>query len=109
MFFSMIGSDQQFYRPVIVGEDVKGYTDSGQTQPVCGQRSTIPAGTPVSAELEADGKMVRVRLLDVMWHWTAPQRCDAVHQEPVWVLRSAVSSDYPPREPAPANPLTQVR
>jgi hypothetical protein len=94
-FFALIGSDEQFYRPVIFGEQVEARADSRTSQPVCGERNTIPVGTPVTAPLEADGNMIRVRLLDVMWHWTPERRCDAIHREPVWVPRSAVTSQYP--------------
>jgi hypothetical protein len=94
-FFALIESDDQFYRPVIAGDNVQAHPDSRTSEPVCGDRNTIPAGTPVTAPLDSEGDMIRVRLLDVMWHWTPEQRCDAIHREPVWIPRSAVTSRYP--------------
>jgi hypothetical protein len=89
-FFALIERDDQFYRPVITGDNVAAYLDPQRSQPACGDRSNIPPGTPVGPTLATAGEMIQVRLLDAMWYWTPPHRCDAVHQEPVWVPRSAV-------------------
>jgi hypothetical protein len=94
-FFSIIGSDQQFYRPVVVGENVMAFLDSAGTEAPCGDRSIIPVGTPVSAPTATEGDFVQVRLLDALWHWLPPRSCDRVHAEPIWVSQSAIDVAFP--------------
>jgi hypothetical protein len=94
-FFAIIGSDQQFYRPVVVGKNVTAFLDSAGTQPACGDRSMIPVGTPVSAPTARRGDFVQVRLLDALWQWLPPRACDPIHAEPIWVAESAIDTDFP--------------
>jgi hypothetical protein len=94
-FFRNIESDEAFYRPVVVeGEHIAALDFEGK-RPVCGESSTVPAGTPVSAPLETREGRVRVRLLDALWQWTGPQRCDAVHTQAVWIDAAAIGTNYP--------------
>ena len=95
-FFDAIGSDESFYRPVVVTSDTLPYADASRATPVCPARGAIPAGTPVSNPVQTDGQMTQVTLLDVMWHWAPPVKCPAVHQSAVWINSSAVSRNYPP-------------
>jgi hypothetical protein len=36
-------------------------------------------------------------ILDVMWHWTAPHACNAVHAARVWIPAAAIGANYPAR------------
>lgn len=56
----------------------------------------VPAGTPVDL-LATEGDMAQVTLLDVHWTWAPPRDCPAVRTGQVWIERSAVGTDYPPR------------
>jgi hypothetical protein len=94
-FFTLIAKDATFYQDVIATGSVQAHLDSGGTEPACGDNSAIPVGTPVTAPLAREGEMALVRVLDALWHWTPPQLCDAIHRQPVWVPRSAVTSNYP--------------
>ena len=94
-FFAMIASDQRFYMPVVVGDNVEAFLTSAATQKACGARSAVPAGTLASAPIEREGNMVRVRLLDVLWHWAPPRPCDLIHRQPVWLARSAIDTAFP--------------
>jgi hypothetical protein len=100
-FFEAIGSDEAFYRPVVVAPKTLPYADSAKTKPVCAARGAIPVGTTVSEPVETDGSMMKVMLLDTQWHWAPPTKCDAVHTAPVWVDSTAVSPDYPPASVKP--------
>jgi hypothetical protein len=89
-------SDEAFYRPVVVGDGHEAYADAGRIQPACGgARTVVPAGTPVGAALESRGGMVRVRVLDALWRWTADSRCDRIHRESIWIDASAIDADFP--------------
>lgn len=94
-FFEAIRSDERFYLPVIAGTHATIWADAERTQPACGARSTAPIGTAVSEPLETRGNMVRVVVLDALWHWAPPNRCDAVHKDAVWVASNAISREYP--------------
>jgi hypothetical protein len=94
-FFDAIRSDRRFYRPVVAVGNVPAHLDSALTQAACGDRSTIPIGTPVGDPLAEHGGLVQVRVLDALWNWTPPQRCDAIHQQPVWIPRAAIDTNYP--------------
>ncbi len=95
-FYRDIESDDAFYAPVVVrGTTI--YRDADKTTPACGEHSTAPPGTLVGRTLETAGDMIKVPVLDVQWRWAPPIKCDAVHRGPVWLDRSAVGTDYPPR------------
>ena len=96
-FFNAIGTDAAFYAPVVMRQGTTVYSDSAGTHPACGRSSDAPVGTPVSAPLKSDGHMVQVALLDALWRWAPPNRCDAIHSGPVWIDKSAIGTDYPPR------------
>jgi hypothetical protein len=55
----------------------------------------VPVGTPVGEPLERQGDLVRVRLLDALWHWTPPAECKVIHQQPVWIPAAAVDTNFP--------------
>jgi len=95
-FFAAIGSDEAFYRPAVVVEGVKAYTDAGRTTPVCTAMGPVPVGTVVSDPAETTDRMMRVALLDTKWNWATPKPCAAIHRGLVWIQRDAVSRDYPP-------------
>jgi len=94
-FFSAIESDQAFYRPVVVAKGTAAFADAGGGSVVCSTAGTIPVGTPVSQPLEKSGARIKVWLLDALWRWAPPIKCDAVHNGPVWIDASAVGTDYP--------------
>jgi hypothetical protein len=94
-FFAVIEDESSFYRPVVATPNTAAYLDPRGTRPACGESSTIPIGTPVTEPLDTESGMVKVRLLDVMWQWAPPARCDAVHRDPVWVASSAIEANYP--------------
>jgi hypothetical protein len=96
-FFAAIGTDPAFYAPVVTRTGTTVYSDSAGTQPACGRSSDTPVGTPVSAPLKSDGRLVQVALLDALWRWAPPNRCGAVHSGPVWIEKSAIGTDYPAR------------
>ena len=96
-FFEAIGSDEQFYAPVVVRAGERIYLDAKQTRPACPRDTVAPIGTLVSRPLETEGDMVKVALLDVQWRWAQSGRCDAVHRQPVWIDKNAIGTDYPPK------------
>jgi hypothetical protein len=94
-FYTQIESDEQFYRPVVRSAQIKVYAAAdGAT--VCGNRSVVPVGTPVSRPLQRAGNRVQVMVLDVLWHWTSPEPCDAIRRGPVWIDAGAIGTDFPP-------------
>ena len=95
-FYRAIGTDQAFYRPVVAAAGTRVYTGADGTREVCGAGDTLPVGTPVN-ELRRSGELAQVMLLDVMWHWTSPHGCDAVHRQPVWIPAAAISANFPAR------------
>lgn len=96
-FFNAIGTDAAFYSPVVMRSGTTVYLDSAGARPACGRSSDAPVGTPVSAPLEREGRMVQVALLDALWRWAPPNRCDAIHSGPVWIDKTAIGTDYPAR------------
>jgi hypothetical protein len=93
-FFAAIGSDEAFYRPVVVTPGAKLYADENRV-PLCPSRGTIPVGTPVSEPLQTKGNVIQVVILDALWHWGSSSRCPAVQKRPVWIDADVVSRDYP--------------
>jgi len=92
-FFSIIKDDSAFYRPVVVASDARLYTSAGRTQTVCGE-GWVPKGTAVRP-LETQGDMMRVTVLDVLWHWAPPVWCIPVQSGSVWVPANSVSTGFP--------------
>lgn len=97
-FFQEIGSDEHFYRPVVVRPNTTVKTKPDPAAPgVCAGRGPVPIGTPVSEPIEARGSMKRVHMLDALWHWAPPAKCAPVQSGSVWIEAAAVSRDYPAR------------
>jgi hypothetical protein len=94
-FYTAIGSDDAFYRPVITVKGATAFADAVGNAPVCVNNSVIPVGTPVSEPIEQHGQRVKVSILDALWNWAPPIKCDAIHNGAVWVEASAISTDYP--------------
>lgn len=94
-FYDAIESDEAFYVPVVIREGTRAFSDSAGTQPVCGNLSTIPVGTPVSQPLGRDGNMVQIVLLDALWRWAPPVRCETVQNSSVWIATDAIDANYP--------------
>jgi hypothetical protein len=94
-FFSIIGDESRFYSPVVVDPDARITLDAAGRMPACGT-GEIPAGTPVGQPLATAGAMMRVVVLDALWHWAPPAKCEAVHSGSVWLRTAAVSTNYPP-------------
>jgi hypothetical protein len=95
-FYAQIERDDEFYRPVVRMPHAQAYAtaDGGA---VCGTRSVVPVGTPVSDPLQRAGERVQVMLLDAFWHWTATATCEAIRRGPVWIDANAIGADFPPR------------
>jgi len=93
-FYGAIESDEAFYRPVVATAGAKIYANPNGVV-VCPAAGAIPIGTPVSQPLEKNGAMIQVHVLDALWHWAPPAKCDAVRQGPVWINADVVSADYP--------------
>jgi hypothetical protein len=93
-FFNAIADDESFYRPVVTAKDVRIYLDAAGTTEACGAGDVVLPGTPVN-ELQRSGTMSEVVILDVMWRWTAEQRCETVQTRPVWIQSEAISRDFP--------------
>jgi hypothetical protein len=96
-FFREIESDDRFYRPVVVVENTKPRGAANPSAPVCTSRGAIPIGTPVSQPLDTRDNLIRVVVLDALWHWAPPAQCPAVQKETVWIEADAISRDYPKR------------
>jgi len=96
-FFRAIDTDAVFYAPVVARPDVRLYLDAAKSRAACGAADTLPVGTPVGAPLQTEGQMVQVAILDVLWHWAPPAKCDAIHTAPVWIDKSAIDTKYPGR------------
>ena len=95
-FYRAIGTDQAFYRPVVTATGTRVYADAAGTREACGAGDTLPVGTPVN-EVSRSGELAEVMILDVMWHWTAPHACNAVHAARVWIPAAAIGANYPAR------------
>jgi hypothetical protein len=93
-FFDAIGTDEAFYRPVIL-EETTAYAAAQGAAAACPKAPTAPAGTLVGAPLDRQGDRVQVELLDVLWHWTGPRACGAIRRGPVWIDAHAIGTDYP--------------
>jgi hypothetical protein len=93
-FFAAIASDAEFYRPVVVAADTTAYADAGGAAPACAARPHVPVGTPVSAPLKTDGRLMQVRVLDALWHWAPPVQCPAV-RDAVWIDGAAIAANFP--------------
>ncbi len=89
-FFAAIGTDEAFYRPVIVARTPVFLDDAGSRTACSGE---APAGTPISPPLATAGERSRVVLLDSLWQWA--EKCEAVRLNPVWVPTAAISASYP--------------
>jgi hypothetical protein len=97
-FFREIASAENFYRPVVVRPNTTIKTEPDPAaRGVCASRGPVPTGTPVSEPLETRGPMMRVHILDALWHWGPPAKCAPVQSGSVWVEVNAVSRDYPAR------------
>ena len=97
-FYREIGTDAHFYRPVVTRPDSRLRAESDPSAaPVCTSRGPIPIGTPVSEPLERRGTMIRVVVLDALWHWAPPARCPLVQSGAPWIEAEAIGRDYPAR------------
>jgi hypothetical protein len=96
-FFDAIARDEAFYRPVVTRADARAYADEQRSTPICSMAGAIPVGTPISKPIEIRGGMMRVTLLDALWHWTGSNDCPEIRNSTVWIERAAVSSDFPPQ------------
>jgi len=94
-FYAAIAPDEAFYRPVVTGKAASAFANAAGNTPVCVNSSVIPVGTPVSEPIEHQGQRVKVTLLDALWHWAPPIKCDPIHNGAVWVETSAIGTDFP--------------
>jgi hypothetical protein len=92
-FYDIVEHDDRFDIPVVVDPNARIFQDAAATRPACGS-GTIPVGTPVAA-LERRGRWTRAAVLDALWHWSPPHKCEAVHDGSVWIRSDAVSAEYP--------------
>jgi len=93
-FYRAIETDEAFYRPVVAVPNTRIYADENR-QALCSAAGPIPPGTPVSDPLKNSGSLVQVWILDALWHWAAPARCDAIREGPLWIEANTISQDYP--------------
>ena len=96
-FFKAIESDAAFYVPVVARPDTRLYLDAGKAREACDRNQALPIGTPVGAPLQTQDQLVQVAVLDALWKWAPPAKCDAIHAGPVWIEKSAIDSNYPAR------------
>jgi hypothetical protein len=94
-FFKAIESDAAFYRPVVTAAHTTAYATSDR-RPLCGASGTVPRGTPVSDPIRTEGSLQQVILLDALWRWAPPAKCQGIHG-PVWIDGAAISREYPTR------------
>ena len=92
-FYGAIESDDAFYRPVVAASGSKLYANENRAE-ACAATGTIPAGTPVSEPLQTRDGLVQVVVLDALWQWTPPAKCQAA-RGPVWIEAEAISKDFP--------------
>jgi len=59
------------------------------------KRQNIFTLAPSATEVDENGTLVQVWLLDALWRWAAPVKCAAVHQGPMWIEAGALGRDYP--------------
>jgi hypothetical protein len=88
-FFSAIGTDAAFDRPMVASQNVRVYVDAARSREACGPGETAPVGSAV-AERQRSGGMAEVVLLDVMWRWAPPNACKTIHEGTVWIDASAI-------------------
>jgi hypothetical protein len=93
-FFSEISDT--FYRPVVIQPSTM-LRDQPSGAPVCTSPGPAPVGTPISRPIETRDNMVRVVVLDALWHWTAPAHCPIVQTGTPWIEANAIGTDYPIR------------
>ena len=97
-FFAEVESDDRFYRPVVAVADVRPRVAPNASAPVvCGSRGAAPVGTPVSEPIETRGEMVKVAVLDALWHWGPAVKCAPIQSGAVWIEKRAISRDFPAR------------
>jgi hypothetical protein len=41
------------------------------------------------------GGMVKVVVLDALWHWAPPAKCPAVQHGSAWIARDAIGKNFP--------------
>ena len=93
-FFTAIGDDAAYYRPVVSRSDVRVYVDPEATKEACTPGDVMRAGTPVN-ELQKSGSMSQVVILDANWRWASKNECNGVQDGPVWIASDAITRDYP--------------
>ena len=94
-FVAAIQDDAAFYRPVVARPNARVYRDAARSAEACGPGDAAPIGTVVGNPIATERDMIQVAVLDVLWKWAPPARCDAVHAGPVWIEKSAVSAEFP--------------
>lgn len=95
-FYAAIAEDEQYYRPIVVRNDVQVFLDADGTREACGPKDVMRPGTPVN-EIDRSGSMSRVVILDVMWRWASRNECHAVQDGPVWIPSNAIIRNFPAR------------
>ena len=95
-FFAAITEDEQYYRPIVVRDDVQVFLDANGTREACGPKDVMRPGTPVN-EIGREGSMSQVVILDAMWRWASRNECNAVQDGPVWIRSDAITRNFPSR------------
>ena len=95
-FFAAITEDEQYYRPIVVRDDVQVFLDAAATREACGPKDVMRPGTPVN-EISREGTMSQVVILDAMWRWASRNECHAVQDGPVWIPSDAIVRNFPAR------------
>jgi hypothetical protein len=95
-FYAAITEDEQYYRPIVVRNDVQIFRDAARTEEACGPKDVMRSGTPVN-EIERSGSMSRVIVLDAMWRWASRNECHGVQDGPVWIPSDAITRNFPAR------------
>jgi len=97
-FYREIEADEAFYRPVVTQEGVRLRSNAGAAaHAICASRGPVPPGTPVGGPLDVRGDMVKVVVLDALWHWAPPAQCPAVQHGSAWIARRAIGKNFPSR------------
>lgn len=95
-FFDEIASDDRFYSPVVARSGAVPFADASGSRPACKPGDGVPVGSPANRVGDGSGRLARVEVLDIFWHWDSA-RCDAIRRGPVWLGADAIEKDYPPR------------
>ncbi|HET7697062.1 MAG TPA: hypothetical protein VFK57_15225 [Vicinamibacterales bacterium] len=95
-FYAAITGDEQYYRPIVVRDDVQVFLDAAGTREACGPKDVMRPGTPVN-EIAREGAMSQVIILDAMWRWASRNECNAVQDGPVWIKSDAIVRNFPAR------------